>query len=647
MNGRLIRALCALLAAIICLTAFIGCTGCRNDTGEKKKNPLSVGETSDYGGVHTDASAPCDGFVAAGGETDYEIVIPDDYEKSAYLWTAASELSLFLSQSSGAAFVTVAESARNTDKKYISLGKTEASRAVPETDVRLGANGYRLVTVGENIFVLGEADLGVLNGVYGLLRKLVGFEVYAPDETTFAEGDVALMQLNVTEVPDIQYRVGDVDTRIDGDEAYRRRLGYNCTDDVFLYVKGTLYHNSVYYFDDVIDRSEYADWFNATRTQLCYTAHGNPERMREMQEYAANLIVEAARTSDANCVTFQQSDGDTWCDCDECTEQLGTYGTNAAVMVKFVNGLSDILQKKMTDAGMGERQITICIFAYMRTEKAPAVAVGDEWRPIDETVRCGDNIAVFYAPINADYTKPFNDTCNTAEYRNMLAWSGICKKLFVWLYQTNFSHYLYPYNSLLTMSDRYRAAAAAGAEFLFDQNQWDQKVKTGFHRLKAWMGAKLAWNTSLDYDRLLDEYFTGYFGAAAEPMRALYEQITYRMEQLSDGTMEGGIYYNVNQPKFYTKAILDGWLELIDRAYEAAELCKESDPQRYRRVVDRICLESLSVRYMRLELYSGKFGTGQLAEERISFRNDCLKLGVDMYAEAVSLSGIFETWGLQ
>ena len=161
------------------------------------------------------------------------------------------------------------------------------------------------------------------------------------------------------------------------------------------------------------------------------------------------------------------------------------------------------------------------------------------------------------------------------------------------------------------------------------------------------MGAKLAWNTSLDYDRLLDEYFTGYFGAAAEPMRALYEQITYRMEQLSDGTMEGGIYYNVNQPKFYTKAILDGWLELIDRAYEAAELCKESDPQRYRRVVDRICLESLSVRYMRLELYSGKFGTGQLAEERISFRNDCLKLGVDMYAEAVSLSGIFETWGLQ
>ena len=94
------------------------------------------------------------------------------------------------------------------------------------------------------------------------------------------------------------------------------------------------------------------------------------------------------------------------------------------------------------------------------------------------------------------------------------------------------------------MGDRYKTVAKCGAEFIFDQNQWDQKVKTGFHRLKAWMGAKLAWNVNSDYNKLLDEYFDGYFGAAAEPMRQLYDQITYRMEQLSDGTMEGGIYYN-------------------------------------------------------------------------------------------------------
>ena len=644
MNKKIIGVFCVALVFVLC---FLCAAGCRKNDGGRVKNPLSVPQADDYNGVHIDNSSPTDKYIVRNNVTDYQIVIPDNYEQSAYMWTAASELSLFLSQSSGTDFPIVTESQRADGKNYISLGGTAvAATDVASTNVKLGTNGYRLVTVGKNIYVVGT-DLGVLNGVYGLLRKLVGLEVYAPDETKLSVGDIELVNLDVTEVPDIEYRVGDVDRRIDGDEAYRRRLGYNCTDDVFLYVKGTLYHNSLYYFDEVLNDSDYADWFNSNKTQLCYTAHGNAERVRQMQDYAADLIVEAAKTSNANCVTFQQSDGDTWCDCNECAKQLGEYGTNAAVMVKFVNGLSDVVQQKLTDIGMGDRQITICIFAYMRTEKAPAVQQGGEWKAIDESVRCGKNVAVFYAPINADYTKPFNETYNTAEYRNMLAWKSICDKLFVWLYQTNFSHYLYPYNSLLTMSDRYKTVAECGAEFIFDQNQWDQKVKTGFHRLKAWMGAKLAWNVNLDYNKLLDEYFDGYFGAAAEPMRQLYDQITYRMEQLSDGTMEGGIYYNVNQQKFFTKAMLDGWIELIDRAYAAAEVYKQSDPQLYRKIADRIRIESIAVRYMRLELYSGRFSAQQLVDERAAFRNDCLRLGVDMYAEQVSLSTIFQSWGLQ
>uniref|UniRef100_UPI004025E5ED hypothetical protein n=1 Tax=Candidatus Fimenecus sp. TaxID=3022888 RepID=UPI004025E5ED len=269
MNKRII---CICCVALIFVISFLYAAGCQKNGDGTVKNPVSVPQTEAYNGVHIDNSTPTDEYIVRNNVTDYQIVIPDDYERSAYMWTAASELSLFLAQSSGADFSIVTESRRTDGKNYISLGGTAiAATDVASTDVKLGKNGYRLVTAGKNIYIAGS-DIGVLNGVYGLLRKLVGFEVYAPDETKLSLGDIKLVNLDVTEVPDIEYRVGDVDRRIDGDEAYRRRLGYNCTDDVFLYVKGTLYHNSLYYFDEVLNNGDYSDWFNTNKTQLCYTA---------------------------------------------------------------------------------------------------------------------------------------------------------------------------------------------------------------------------------------------------------------------------------------------------------------------------------------------------------------------------------------
>ena len=639
------------IALIACSLAGCGNSGGTDSlgAGDGPKNPAGISSGASFEGIHEVKAEITDKMIAEDGRTDYCILLPDDYGESEYLRDAASDLRLLLGDASEAEFEIVSESELPGGKKYISLGNTERAaadgiKAQPEV---LGENGYRIVTEGENIYILGGGDVGTLNGIYGFLRETVDFGAYAPDEVYLKEGDIPLYNFDVTEVPDIQYRIGDVNTRIDGDELYRRRLRYNCNDDVFMYVNGTLYHNSLYYFEDYLDKEECASWFSSGKTQLCYTAHGNAEERKKMLEIAADAIVKTAKESDAHTVTFQQSDGDTWCDCPDCTAEKETYGTDAAVAVKFVNDLSDLLAIKLRDAGMGDRTINISFFAYMRTEKAPAVkdAAGN-WQPIDESVRCRDNVSVFYAPINADYGKPFSEEYNSSEYENLRAWQAICKTCYVWLYQTNFSHYLYPYNSLPTMAERYKFVASCGAEFLFDQNQWDQKVKTGFHRLKAWMGAELAWNVNADYNSLLDEYFSRYFHDAAEPMRRLFDGITYHMERLAAEGMDGGIYYSVNQADFFDKALLDGWMAQIEEAYGKIGHYRDSDPELYKKLSTRICIESLSIRYMRLELYGSRFSPAELAAERNAFREDCLKTGVEMLSEQVSLSVIYEAWGL-
>ena len=197
------------------------------------------------------------------------------------------------------------------------------------------------------------------------------------------------------------------------------------------------------------------------------------------------------------------------------------------------------------------------------------------------------------------------------------------------------------------MQERYNFIALQGAEFIFDQNQWDQGTKTSFHRLKAWMGAKLSWNVNLNYEELLDEYFAGYFYEAKDAMRQYYDELTYHMEYLErESEMDGNIYYQINQHKYFPKPMLDGWLELFDEAYKSIEIYKTTNKELYDKLYTRIAIEEMSVRYMVIDLYAGRFSPIELRELQIAFMNDCFKYGIDKIAEIKDISVVFSQWGI-
>ena len=616
----------------------------------KSGNSITISDPQSYEGVHEVKIENTSDYIFRNGKTDYVVLYPEDASET--IQNAVAELRLFLAGASGGSIEAVTEAG---GRPVLSVGETSSlKQEIPDyAEKELKNNGYIIRTQGKNVYIVGGSDTGTANGVYDFLKYTIGFRVYAADEVKYEKGDVSLKNFDVTDVPDIDYRVGDVTSKIDGDEQYRKRLRYNCNDDVFMYAKGSLYHNDFVYLDPkVYSGEQYKKWYSESNgstdyLQLCYTAHGDNAQLSAMLDIVSDIMVETAKTSQTNTITFMQQDRNTWCDCKTCSASKEKYGTNSAVVIQFLNKLSDLLKKKLAAAGI-EREIDICFFAYQQTEKAPAVRGEDgKYAPIDESVRCRDNVFVFFAPIYAYFNESILSVNNKNVAETLEAWNSVSSKTWVWLYQTNFSHYLYPYNSLPTMADRYRFLASQRAAFLFDQNQWDQNVKTAFHRLKAWMGAELSWNVNADYNALLDEYFSGYFYEAAEPMRKLFDSVTLHMENLARTTdMDGNIYYGINQYTLFPKSLLDGWLDLIDQAEKAVEKYSTTQPDLYKKLTDRIGIEGMSVRYMILDLYAGRFNETELREKQTQFMNDCYKYGIDKVAEITDISTVFVQWGI-
>lgn len=578
----------------------------------------------------------------------YSILIPEGADEKVRF--AGSEIRKFVFDASGVLLDIKEEGTDPINGPFVSLGKTQVLGATSKTtSFALKDNGFRLFSEKGNYFVDANTSKGVLNGAYGFLEQMIGFDAFAKDEYGFIKGEIGNKELDIVDVPDIDYRIGNNGKALEGDEKYRQRLRYDSTEDTFMMVKKSLWHNAFSYIDPTEYKDE-TDYFSESDgltdyKQLCYSAHGRDEKKAKMVDLVASQIVEEAKVSPLHNVTFMQADVNSWCQCEHCQEEKKKYGTDSAVLIHFLNQLSTVLEEKLKEAKI-ERTIDICFFAYEKTELPPTVKNSDgSYSPIDDSVVLRDNVTVFYAPIFGNFNRDFLAKENETIGEAFKSWKAISKKIYAWTYQTNYSHYMYPYNSIPTMQSRYRFMAENSAEYLWDESQWDQDVPTGFHSLKNYLSAKFAWNSSLDYKTLLDAYFSHYFGAGSSEMRSYFEELCTHMTYLLDEKgMSGGIYANVESDVFFPKGLLDQWEKRFDKALNDIESEKASDPETFERHERRIKIESLFVRYALIGLYPGRYSKNELKTRQRSFVDDCYLYNVSKVSETVDIQTVFDEW---
>jgi len=452
--------------------------------------------------------------LAENGTSDFQIVVPDQATESERY--AAEELQSFLKQISGALLPIVAES-RAPQGPAVHVGLTIsanqfAARAHPAP---LGAEEFVIHSDQESgiLFIVGGRPRGALYGVYSFLEDVLGCRWYAPGVSRIPAADtIQFPDINVTQAPAFEYREPFFYHAFDADWAARNKAN-GATPDLkekhggkisyshFVHTYNALVPPSMYFDEHPEYFTEITDPNVRDKTQLCVT---NPDVLDISRREVMKWMDDAP---DATIFSVSQNDNINYCKRDGDAALEKQEGSPAGPLLHFVNAVADYVAEKHPDK-------LVDTLAYQYTENAP------------ENVRPRDNVVVrlcHMAP-SCD-THPLDKCFWNAKYmKNLRAWTDISKHVYVWHYVTNFSHYLMPFPDVKAIARDIPTYYKYGVDGIFAQGSY-QSQGGNFAELKAWLIARLLWDPEQDAKALIEEFFQGYYGPAAQPMMDYFQAL--------------------------------------------------------------------------------------------------------------------------
>lgn len=636
---------------IIILVAVFVLTGC--GVSNEAFSP-SVPRTT-TGGVHSHKATETSGYIVKDGKTDYKILLASDADS--YDVTAANELTKFFYEGTGIELETVEETA-GISGKFIAIGDTNlktASGLSADAEV-LKKYGYRVVTKDSNIFLFGASGYGSIYAVYELLGNILDYEFFFTDTYRLNLGvrEIKLMNYDITEVPDIEYRAGNYGYMRESIET-QHRLRITPYEEFFMLVDGFVAHNST----TILPESKHPDhveyWYNTNKTQLCYTAHGNTAEYALMVEASALRLIQALKEyPDRDVVTFTTQDNSDTCECSACIDKKMEYGAHSAAVILFLNDV----RKKMNallitdEYKQYNRDFDILFFAYASYLEAPATknkTTGEY--TANKGIQCEDGVAVWLAPIHADFTYNMTADENLPTREKTSAWQSVSESIYLWYYSTNFRHYLVPYDTFDAMSDTYKYVVETGAKMLFNQAQYDNSGSaTGFSTLKGYLNAKLAWNVNLNMNELITEFFETCYGDAAPIMHDLFDELRVHVRMLKDEKLgyDGvfSCYNDYSRDIMWPKQVLNSWKGYINEALETIGKMKDVDPDMYSKQYFQIVNERVWINYLLVRLYSHNTSDELVSAMKQEVVDDFAYTGMNKYIESHDISELYKTWGI-
>ena len=642
------------VAAVLILGAVFLTLGLTVWSGKTDGETLSCVGDVETSGKHDREIEKTDSFIVKDGKSDYKIVIPSDFlmQEDA----AASEISEKILEAAEVELAIVSDQSLtySADAKYISVGNTalkEQAGVTAETD--LGTSGYCIKTVGNSVFLFGKTPDGTLYSASDFLSEILHFEYFVKGSYALDRDvtEIPLMKYNITEVPDIEYRAANFGWILE-DEDTQTNYRMKAYQELFIPVGLKPWHNS---FGWVPNYTSHPKWVADNGAQLCYTAHGDKAEYASMVKDAVETLKGLlAMYPERNLVTVSPEDTTGMCSCATCTATVAEYGTHSAAVIMFCNEINKEIRAWFeTDEGKPyARDLKIIFFAYLATASAPVEensSTGD-LTPING-LKCDEGVGVMAAPIYADFTKPLQDPFNINQYRDIKAWSTLTDDLYIWLYCVNFYYYLAPYDNFNAMQETYKYVVENGAKYMFDLGEAERigGTSTTWNVLKAWLGAKFCWNVNANMNELLDEFFAGYFGEAAAPMRKWFDAQRLHIEYLKEYKNYGGtqsIYQNIIREDFWPKGMLLNFLGYTEEAIKAIEPLKTVEPERYQVLYDNITRERVSLYYLLVTLYEYNTTEDQIALYKQNFKEDTVRLGFTDLAENHRIEEIYEMWGI-
>ncbi len=411
------------------------------------------------------------------------------------------DLALYLKKISGAQVkIVTAAPASNDPRLAILIGDLATARFGPPRIKAPFRQGFRFVLSPQGIGLGGESDLATSYAIYELLDRL-GCRWYMPSalgEVVARKKTVRLPATDESLAPGTTYR-----RIIYADEDFKRRTrqgGLQVRTEHALEIRG-------YVTKEQLDKHpQWCALIDGKRTpkRFCWS---NPQ----LADAVADGIITRVDKSGWLTISLSPNDGVAFCQCDSCKALDADDWDPSMGMVSitdryihFCNRVAERVTKENPDLLLG-------FLAYVQYTRPP---VREKLHP---------NLVPNIAPITYCRAHTFlqADQCpsRTAIRQIVEGWGKVAKNVCYYNYMFHLAEVTVPYPMIRQMSDELPLLYANGVKY------WQPETLPNFDSVLPGLvlAMRMSWNTKADPAKVLDEFYTDYYGAAAASMRRYWQ----------------------------------------------------------------------------------------------------------------------------
>lgn len=613
-------------------------------------------------------------YLVENGTSDYSILLRENYDKAeAY---AAEEFNRLLQEASGVTLPIVTQADTDRSTQYISIGATDLSEqaGVSPTLDKYTRNGFHIKSYKDALVINAPQRSGLIYGVYRFFEENCDYMYYDTDTFKINRSQtVELLNFDFEDWPDFLNR--DVFSyEMKNDPARTMRLyntggQYSKWDEK--YGEGSWWATSL---DDQsfisallrysVYSEEHPDWFvkEATNAQLCYTEGLYSKDEHEKGDFSEenyadgrhgmfwtlvyNLIHNHIMVEeDKSVFMLGMADNKSYCGCDRCVRDVAIY-EKSGVCIRFLNAVAKEVEKWRLE-NCPEREIYLSVFAYQDLTIPPVDKVNGKYVPIDDSVIVEDNILLRYAPAYDYYLFPLLDEeHNPGSTEALLGWTALAKNLAVWDYRVAYIQLVYPFPNWLSSYQNIKDYKKLGFIDILSQGP-SQFDGVPFLPMDNWVRSRLLWDSTLDYDALIQEFTDAYYGEAGVYMR---EYIDYLTVHYMTHMLELGRYANPQYPvqissEYFPRGVINNIEYTFDKMYASIAPYRNTDIELYEKLKLHIDHESTFYRYCQIEFYRSFYTSDEVLAQIDEFERIQQKIGLrDMYTVYKSFYSIIAGW---
>ena len=417
------------------------------------------------------------------GISNYQIVIPNNPSKIEKEASNQLEAHLLLLSKKAPKIINETD---YVGKNGIFIGETKYANNKNIDTNNLEEDGFLFKNIGDDFFIQGGSEKGLLYGMYSLLESF-GFRKYAADDPLDIPSTINLELPNdVIKVPKINYRTTNYYEGRDSEYADWNKLSSRDSWGLFVHTFEVLVPPEKYGESN----PEYYSLINGERnvvTQLCLT---NPDMFDVLVKDLRKRINENPK---AKYWSVSQNDNDKYCQCGPCTKLNKKYGNvPSGSIVWFTNKVAREFPDKI-----------ISTLAYWYTRVAP------------KNIEIEPNVNIMLCNIESSREKPVFDT-DPAFTKDLQDWGKMSKDILIWDYNIQFANPISPFPNLHTIGPNIKFYRENNVNALFMQATGN-KAELG--QLRSYLISKLMWDPDADDNEIINEFLVGYYGPASEYMR--------------------------------------------------------------------------------------------------------------------------------